>query len=96
MADGVRVIGDGPGRYFSLAGGTKSSWTLPPEQLDNWLASLETAKNARLKGPDLSSAHSISSRNMLSKSFAAELKKKSSATNIGDWAVRVHSDSGQV
>jgi hypothetical protein len=94
------AVGDGARRYFSLAD-SKSSWTLPPKELDSWLANIEAkaiAQQQRIQNGDDSRAagsSSISSYSLVSKTLKADLKKRSNKAN-GDWAVKIHTDTGQV
>ena len=93
------LVGDGPERYFSHEDGS-SSWTLSPSKVDDWLASLEASaaalENKGGTGGEETAKMGLSARNMLSMSMKSEMKKKSEANLKGEWAVRVHPDTGQV
>jgi hypothetical protein len=92
------LVGDGPQRYFSHDDGS-SSWTLQPDKVDDWLASLEAsaiALRAPGSGGEDAAKMGVSARNLLSLSLKTEMKKKSEGNLKGEWFVRLHPDTGQV
>jgi len=91
------LVGDGLGRYFAHDDGA-TSWTLSPDKVDDWLASLEASANASAARVEVGKAEAASmgasKRNLL---MASELKKKASEQNLRvEWTVRIHPDFGQV
>jgi hypothetical protein len=104
MSPTTVVVGEGAQRYFTHDDGSSSpssTWTLPADQLDDWLLGLkEKAKAERERVANgvgvNTSGESIAARN-LTKALASDIKKKANVTvNSGDWVVRVHPDTGQV
>jgi hypothetical protein len=92
------IVGEGPDRYFSRADGT-SSWTVNADELDSWISSLEAkaeAQEQHINNVEFQLSNpAISARNLISKTLKSELKQ-TTRTTTGDWAVKLHSDTGQI